>query len=95
MTFKFNDIRQLLINEVQQVTPEMWANFVKHTKKEENKMLVMDYISDEILDETPLTSHVTYYNRKDNYRFHRLQLKKNYVRCLPVFIHENILLQYL
>lgn len=36
----------------------MWANFVKHTKKEEDKIWDIDYISDEILDETPLTSHV-------------------------------------
>ncbi|XP_060855619.1 uncharacterized protein LOC132933335 [Metopolophium dirhodum] len=56
-TFKINDVRQLLNDGIQKVTPEMWSNFVSHTIKEEDKLWQIDYISDEMLDEEP-TSHV-------------------------------------
>jgi len=58
-TFKLNDVRQLLIDGVQRVTPEMWANFVKHTIKEEDKMWDIESITDEMLDElAPTSQHV-------------------------------------
>jgi len=56
-TFKINDVRQLLNDGIQKVTPEMWSNFISHTIKEEDKLWQIDYISDEMLDEEP-TSHV-------------------------------------
>jgi len=56
-TFKINDVRQLLNDGIQKVTPEMWSNFFSHTIKEEDKLWQIDYISDEMLDEEP-TSHV-------------------------------------
>jgi len=34
------------------VTPEMWSNFVSHTIKEEDKFWQLDFISDEMLEET-------------------------------------------
>ncbi|KAE9529194.1 hypothetical protein AGLY_011990 [Aphis glycines] len=50
-TFKLNDVRQLLIDGIQRVTPEMWSNFISHTIKEEDKFWQIDFISDDILEE--------------------------------------------
>lgn len=36
----------------------MWSNFVKHTIAEENNMWDIDYISDEMLEESASTTHV-------------------------------------
>ncbi|KAE9522521.1 hypothetical protein AGLY_017086 [Aphis glycines] len=41
-TFKINDVRQLLIDGIKKVTPDMWANFVSHTIKEEDKLCNVD-----------------------------------------------------
>ncbi|KAL4092241.1 hypothetical protein QTP88_026775 [Uroleucon formosanum] len=49
-TLKLNDVRQLLIDGVKLVTPEMWDNFIKQTIKEEDKMWDLESISDEMLD---------------------------------------------
>ncbi|XP_008181221.1 uncharacterized protein LOC103308857 [Acyrthosiphon pisum] len=57
-TYKLNDVRQLLIDGVKKVTPEMLANFVKHTIAEENKMWDIDCISEEMLEENASTTHV-------------------------------------
>lgn len=58
-SFKLNDVRQLLIDGVQKVTPEMWANFVQHTTKEEDKMWDIESITDEMLDELdPKSQHI-------------------------------------
>ncbi|CAI6359748.1 unnamed protein product [Macrosiphum euphorbiae] len=56
-TSKINDVRQLLNDGIQKVTPEMWSNFVSRTIKKEERCLRVDYISDEMLDEEP-KSHV-------------------------------------
>lgn len=32
-SFKINDVKQLLIDGIKKVTPDMWANFVSHTIK--------------------------------------------------------------
>ncbi|KAF0762878.1 DDE 3 domain-containing protein [Aphis craccivora] len=50
-TFKINDVRRLLNEGIERVTPEMWSNYVSHTIKEEDKFWQIDYISDEMLDE--------------------------------------------
>lgn len=55
-TFKLHDVRQLLIDGVQRVTPEMWSNFISHTIKEEDKFWEIDFISDDMLEENE--SHV-------------------------------------
>lgn len=55
-TFKIDDVRKLLIDGVELVTPDMWANFVSHTIKEEDKLCSVDNNSDELLDQEP--SHV-------------------------------------
>jgi len=55
-TFKLNDVRQLLIDGTQRVTPEMWSNFISHTIKEEDKFWQIDFITDDMLEENE--SHV-------------------------------------
>ncbi|XP_026819046.1 uncharacterized protein LOC113557684 [Rhopalosiphum maidis] len=58
-TYKLNDVRQLFNDGIKKVTPEMWSNFVSHTIKEEDKFWQLDFISDEMLEETQAsTSHV-------------------------------------
>ncbi|XP_060867438.1 uncharacterized protein LOC132942806 [Metopolophium dirhodum] len=47
---KLTDIQKLLIDGVQRVTPDMWADFVSQTIKEEDKLYNIDFISDELLD---------------------------------------------
>ncbi|XP_008189979.1 uncharacterized protein LOC103311918 [Acyrthosiphon pisum] len=49
-TFKLNDVKQLLIEGVQKVTSDMWANFVSHTIKEEDKLYEIDFITENMLD---------------------------------------------
>ncbi|XP_050065994.1 uncharacterized protein LOC126555073 [Aphis gossypii] len=56
-SFKINDVRQLLIDGIKKVTPDMWANFVSHAIKEENKLCTVDNNTDELLDQED-TSHV-------------------------------------
>jgi len=57
-TFKINDVWQLLNNVIERVIPKIWANFVSHTIKEEDKFWQVDYISDEMLAEEP-TSYMS------------------------------------
>jgi len=56
-SFKINDVKQLLIDGIKKVTPDMWANFVSHTIKEEDKLCTVDNNTDELLDQED-TSHV-------------------------------------
>jgi len=44
------DVQQLLYEGVQKVTADMWANFVSHTIKEEDKLYGIDFISEYMLD---------------------------------------------
>ncbi|CAI6373996.1 unnamed protein product [Macrosiphum euphorbiae] len=55
-TFKLNDVQQLLVDGVNLVTPNMWANFVEHTIKEEDKLFKIDFITEDF--EEGGTSHV-------------------------------------
>jgi transposase len=50
-SFKLNDVRTLLNEGVQKVTSEMWANFVRHTIKEEDKFYDIDIISDRMMND--------------------------------------------
>lgn len=50
-SFKLNDVRTLLNEGVQKVTTEMWANFVSHTIKEEDKFYDIDIISDRMMND--------------------------------------------
>jgi len=52
-TFKIKDVKELLKQGVEHVTPEMWTNFVQHVLKEEDKFRRIDLISDDILEEEP------------------------------------------
>lgn len=58
-TFKLNDVQQLLNKGVQSITSDMWANFVSHTIKEEDKFYEIDFICDEMLDEASHTMTIT------------------------------------
>ncbi|XP_060841781.1 uncharacterized protein LOC132922329 [Rhopalosiphum padi] len=49
-TCKLSDVKKLLSDGIQRITPEMWANFVSHTFTEEDKLYKIDFIVDEILD---------------------------------------------
>jgi len=50
-TYKLQDVRKLLEDGVERVTPDMWKNFVAHVIKEEDKFWHIDVISDQLLDE--------------------------------------------
>jgi len=50
-TFKLNDVKKLLTEGVQKVTSDMWANFVSHTIKEEDKLYKIDFISEQMLED--------------------------------------------
>lgn len=52
-TFKLKDVLALLEKGVENVTPEMWTNFVGHVIKEEDKFWNIENLTDEILDEEP------------------------------------------
>lgn len=58
-TFKLNDVQKLLIGGVKLVTPDMWANFVRHTIAKEDKLCNVDFISDELLEETSHVMQIT------------------------------------
>lgn len=55
-TYKFQDVRRLLEEGVERVTPDMWKNFISHVTKEEDKFWQIDVLSDELFDEQE--SHV-------------------------------------
>ena len=50
-TFKLNDVKNVLNEGVQKVTSEMWAKFVSHTIKEEDKLYDIDIISDRMMND--------------------------------------------
>ncbi|XP_060839202.1 uncharacterized protein LOC132920662 [Rhopalosiphum padi] len=52
-----DDIRQLINDGVKLVTPEMMANFVDHSVKEENKLWDLDFIIDDLLEEVVTESN--------------------------------------
>lgn len=41
-TLKINDVRRLLNEGIERVTPEMWSNYVSHAIKEEDKFWQID-----------------------------------------------------
>lgn len=49
-TFKIQDVKKLLEEDVEQVTSDMWKNVIAHIIKEEEKFWQVDFISDEMLD---------------------------------------------
>jgi hypothetical protein len=49
-TFKLTDVQQLFRDGVDRVTPEMWKNFVEHTKKEEDKFWTIDFHVENVLE---------------------------------------------
>jgi len=49
-TFKLQDVHKHLHDGIDQCTPEMWANFISHTKKEEDKFWEIDFIVDDVME---------------------------------------------
>lgn len=48
-SFKLPDVKNLLIEGIERVDPEMWKRFISHTKSVETKFYEIDHIIDEIL----------------------------------------------
>jgi hypothetical protein len=55
-TFKLPEVKTLLCDGVERVTPQMWKDFINHVTKEEDRFFQIDFISEEILESE--TSHV-------------------------------------
>ncbi|KAL4126790.1 hypothetical protein QTP88_010999 [Uroleucon formosanum] len=49
-TFKLDDVQKLLHDGINQCTPGMWKNFIQHTKKEEEKFWIIDFVVEEVLE---------------------------------------------
>jgi len=49
-TFKLPDVKKLLIDGVNQCTPEMWKNFVQHVIKVEDRFWKVDLTIDDVMD---------------------------------------------
>lgn len=52
-TFKLNDVLELIKKGLENITPEMWTNFVGYVIKEEDKFWNIENLTDEILDKEP------------------------------------------
>lgn len=48
--FRLQDVHKILHDGIDRCTPEMWTNFVIHTKKEEQKLWEIDFIVDEVME---------------------------------------------
>ncbi|XP_025207344.1 uncharacterized protein LOC112603129 [Melanaphis sacchari] len=57
-TFKLQDVKQLLVEGVERVSPDMWKNFISHVIKEEKKLCEIDFITDDILEGETSYQHV-------------------------------------
>ncbi|GJQ67135.1 hypothetical protein Trydic_g8054 [Trypoxylus dichotomus] len=55
-TFKISEVKELLLERLDVVTPEAWANSVKHAIEEENKMYQLDNIVEDMDADSPDTS---------------------------------------
>jgi len=49
-TFKLNDVHKLLKDGIQHCTPQMWKNFINHTKKIEDKFWKIDFVVEEVME---------------------------------------------
>lgn len=60
-TYKLPDVKNLLIEGINRVDANMWKNFIKHTKEEEEKFYQIDFIVDDVLtaEMTNLTMTIT------------------------------------
>lgn len=50
ITFKLNDVKQLMIEGVETVTAENWRNFKAYVIKEERKIWEIDYLVDDFFE---------------------------------------------
>lgn len=50
-SYKIDDVRQLLNTAIERVTNENWENFIRHVIEEEEKIMKVDDIMDEIIDQ--------------------------------------------
>lgn len=49
-TFKLAEVKELLLESINNVTPEKWQDCIRHTIKEEDKMCTLDHIIDSTTD---------------------------------------------
>lgn len=50
-SYKIDDVRQLLNTAIERVTKENWENFIRYVIEEEEKIMKVDDIMDEIIDQ--------------------------------------------
>jgi len=50
-TYKLDDVRQLLNTAIERVTKENWENFIRHVIEEEDKIMKVDDIMDDIIEQ--------------------------------------------
>lgn len=60
MSYKIDDVRHLLNKAIERVTKENWQNFIKHVIEEEDKIMKVDEIMDDIINQLePCTLTIT------------------------------------
>ncbi|XP_053984843.1 uncharacterized protein LOC128879369 [Hylaeus volcanicus] len=51
VTYKLPDVRQLIYEAIENVSPVMWQNFIRHVTGEENRLQELNNITDSMLDD--------------------------------------------
>ncbi|XP_053990425.1 uncharacterized protein LOC128882722 [Hylaeus volcanicus] len=51
VTYKLPDVRQLIYEAIENVSPVMWQNFIRHVTGQENRLQELDNITDSMLDD--------------------------------------------
>ncbi|XP_076659852.1 uncharacterized protein LOC143363130 [Halictus rubicundus] len=52
-SYKLADVRQFVDAAVENVSPENWKNFIRHTLKEETRLFELDHVTDSVLEGSP------------------------------------------
>ncbi|XP_053995683.1 uncharacterized protein LOC128885609 [Hylaeus anthracinus] len=50
-TYKLRDVQRLVYETIENVSLEMWQNFIRHVTEEENRFRQLDHITDSMFDE--------------------------------------------
>ncbi|XP_076658263.1 uncharacterized protein LOC143362192 [Halictus rubicundus] len=53
ISYKLADVRQFVDAAVENVSPENWKNFIRHTLKEERRLSELDHLTDTVLEGSP------------------------------------------
>lgn len=54
-TFKLTDVHRVVREGVDRCTPEMWRDFTRHAEKEEQRFWEIDFVVEDILENTDST----------------------------------------